>query len=92
MTYSAECPNILDEKDGRAIYAPSRCVGYYREHATASCNGKQTCTIDNNIELRPSFHIGKQANCEFKGQSINVDYSCVHGNTQKGRDSEIENQ
>ena len=39
----------------------------------------ETCTIDNNLEQRPLFRIGKQANCEFTGQSINVDYSCVPG-------------
>ncbi|CAF3410355.1 unnamed protein product [Rotaria sp. Silwood1] len=77
VTYSSECPSIDEEKTGGSIYAPSRCIGYYRERATTLCNGQQTCTIDNSLEQRPSFLVGKQANCAFRGQSINVDYSCV---------------
>jgi hypothetical protein len=79
VTYSSECPNLTDEKNGGALYPPSRCVGYYRERASTLCNGQQTCMIDNNLQQRPSFLVGKQANCAFTGQSINVDYSCVHG-------------
>ncbi len=79
MTYSSECPSLNEEKDGGAIYAPSRCIGYYRDRASSLCNGKQTCTIDNNLEQRPSFLVGKQANCAFTGQSINIDYSCIPG-------------
>ena len=79
VTYASECPSLNDEKDGGTIYAPSRCIGYSRERASNLCNGKQTCTIDNNIEQRPTFVVGKQANCEFKGQSLNVDYTCLPG-------------
>ncbi|CAF2491192.1 unnamed protein product [Rotaria sp. Silwood2] len=77
VTYSSECPNTDEEKTGGAIYAPSRCIGYDRERAITSCNGQQTCTIDNSLEQRPSFVVGQQANCAFTGQSINVDYSCI---------------
>ncbi|CAF0895416.1 unnamed protein product [Adineta steineri] len=77
VAYSSECPSFHDEKDGTSIYAPSRCIGYYRERANSLCNGQQNCTIDNNLGQRPSFFIGKQANCAFKGQSINIDYSCI---------------
>jgi hypothetical protein len=82
VTYSSECPSLDEEKNGGAIYAPSRCIGYYQERASSLCNGHQTCTIDNNLEQRPSFLIGKQANCAFKGQSINIDYSCIPGKFQ----------
>lgn len=82
VTYSSECPNLNEEKEGVALYAPSRCIGYSKDHASSLCNGQQTCTIDNNLQQRPSFHIGQQANCEFKGQSINIDYSCVPGKFQ----------
>ena len=83
MTYSSECPNLNEEKDGIVIYAPSRCIGYYRERASTLCNGQQTCTINNNLGQRPSFLVGKHANCAFTGQSINIDYSCVPGTFQK---------
>jgi len=79
VTYSSECPTIDEENNGGAMYAPSRCIGYNRERASNLCNGQQTCTIDNNLQQRPSFRVGKQANCEFTGQSINIDYSCVPG-------------
>jgi hypothetical protein len=79
VTYSSECPSLTEIKDGNTNYAPSRCIGYYRERASTLCNGQQTCTIDNNLGQRPSFLVGKQANCAFTGQSINVDYSCVPG-------------
>ena len=79
VTYSSECPNLNDEKDGGALFAPSRCLGFSRDRAAALCNGQRTCTIDHNLAQRPSFLVGKQANCEFIGQSINVDYSCVPG-------------
>ena len=79
VTYSSDCPTATDEDDGGAVYAPSRCIGYHGERTSVLCNGKQTCTIDNSIEQRPSFLTGKQANCAFKGQSINVDYSCIPG-------------
>ncbi|CAF2256600.1 unnamed protein product [Rotaria magnacalcarata] len=77
VTYSSECPSLEEEKTGGTNYAPSRCIGYYREQASTLCNGQQICTIDNNLGQRPSFLVGKQANCEFTGQSINVDYSCI---------------
>ncbi|CAF0826551.1 unnamed protein product [Rotaria sordida] len=77
VTYSSECPSPDEEKTGGVIYAPSRCIGYYRERASTLCNGQQTCTIDNSLEQRPTFLVGKQANCAFTGQSINIDYSCV---------------
>jgi len=67
VTYSSECPSLTEEKDGGAIYAPSRCIGYYRERASNLCNGQQTCIIDNNLQQRPSFLVGKQANCAFTG-------------------------
>jgi hypothetical protein len=79
VTYSSECPTIDEENNGGSMYAPSRCIGYYRERASNLCNGQQTCTIDNNLQQRPSFLVGKQANCAFTGQSINIDYSCVPG-------------
>ena len=83
VTYSSECPNPNEEKNGGAMYAPSRCIGYSRERADHLCNGKQTCTIDNSLQQRPIFSVGKQANCAFTGQSINIDYSCIPGNFQK---------
>ena len=79
VTYSLECSNSNEEKTDSRIYAPSHCIGYDRDRASTLCNGQRTCTIDNNLEQRPSFLIGKQATCEFTGQSINVDYSCVPG-------------
>jgi hypothetical protein len=79
VAYSSECPNLNEEKNGGAIYAPSRCIGYYGERVSNLCNGNQTCTIDNNLQQRPSFLVGKQANCAFAGQSINIDYSCIPG-------------
>ena len=36
--------------------------------------------IDNSLKQRPSFLVGKDANCAFQGQSINVEYSCIPGN------------
>lgn len=80
VTYSSECPSKDDEINGTAIYAPSRCIGYYRERASTQCNGKDSCIIDNNLDQRPAFLMGKQANCVFKGQSINIEYSCIPGN------------
>ncbi|CAF1129219.1 unnamed protein product [Adineta ricciae] len=77
VTYSSECPSLNEEKEGGTLYAPSRCIGYRRDVVSRLCNGQQTCTIDNNLTQRPSFIVGKQANCAFTGQSINVDYSCV---------------
>jgi len=74
VTYSSECN---DELNGNSIYAPSYCIGYYRERTSSQCNGKEICVIDNSLEQRPSFLIGKQANCAFKGQSINIEYSCI---------------
>jgi len=79
-TYSSECPSLNDEINGIVIYAPSRCVGYNRTRASHLCNGKQTCTIDNNIDQQLSFSNGEQANCDFQSQSVNFDYSCVPGN------------
>ncbi len=73
VTYSSECSN------GISIYPPSRCIGYYRERTSIQCNGKETCIVDNSPEQRPSFLIGKQANCDFKGQSVNIEYSCIPG-------------
>jgi hypothetical protein len=77
VTYSSECPNLNEEKNGGAQYAPSRCIGYNRERASSLCNGKQTCTVDNNLPQRPAFVVGKQSNCVFTGQSMNIDYSCI---------------
>ncbi|CAF1080895.1 unnamed protein product [Rotaria sordida] len=77
VIYSSECPNINEKLNGTSIYAPSRCIGYYRERANTLCNGKENCIIDNSLEQRPSFFAGKQANCAFKGQSINIEYSCI---------------
>lgn len=85
VTYSSECPTANEEKAGGNIYAPTRCVGYDRQHTSTLCNGKETCTIDNNPGHRPSFVVGKQANCEFVGQSINVDYSCIPGKFEMNR-------
>lgn len=79
VIYSSECPRLTDEENGTSIYAPSRCIAFYRERASSQCNGQTACTVDNTLEQRPSFTIGKQANCAFKGQSINVEYSCVPG-------------
>ena len=76
VTYSTECN---EKVNGTSVYAPSRCVGYYRERASTQCNGQESCIIDNSLEQRPSFFMGKQANCAFKGQSINIEYSCVPG-------------
>jgi hypothetical protein len=80
VTYSTECTN---EFNSTSIYPPSRCIGYYRERTSTQCNGKEVCTIDNSLGQRPSFLIGKQANCGFQGQSINIDYSCVPGKFKK---------
>jgi hypothetical protein len=80
VTYSTECTK---EFNSTSIYPPSRCIGYYRERASAQCNGKETCVIDNSPEQRPSFLTGKQANCGFQGQSINVEYSCIPGKFKK---------
>ncbi|UJR38170.1 hypothetical protein I4U23_030846 [Adineta vaga] len=77
VIYSSECPSLNEEKEGGSLYAPSRCMGYSRDRVSSLCNGQQTCTIDNNIGQRPSFEVNQQANCKFKGQSINVEYSCV---------------
>lgn len=79
VTYSSECPSLNEEKEGGTMYAPSHCIGYNRDHVTGQCNGKQTCTVDHNLQQRPKFLVGKQANCEFTGQSINIDYSCIPG-------------
>jgi hypothetical protein len=65
-----------------SIYAPSRCIAYYRERTSTLCNGLQTCIVDNNLDQRPSFLIGKQANCVFIGQSINIEYSRVPGRSK----------
>jgi hypothetical protein len=77
VTYSSECPRIDEELNGTSIYAPSRCIGYYRERASTECNGKNSCTINNDLDQRPAFLIGQQANGAFKGQSINIEYSCI---------------
>ncbi len=76
VTYSSECSK---ESNGLSVYPPSRCIGYYRERISTQCNGKDTCIIDNSPEQRPSFFMGKQANCAFKGQSVNIEYSCIPG-------------
>lgn len=79
VIYSSECPSTDQLINGSSMYAPSRCIGYYRERASAVCNGKYSCIVDNNIDQRPSFLVGKQANCGFQGQSINIEYSCIPG-------------
>ena len=79
VSYSSECPTIDQINEGGALYSPSHCLGYDRERTASLCNGKRTCTIDHSLALRPQFNVGKQANCAFKGQSINVEYSCVPG-------------
>jgi len=79
VTYSSKCPPIDKELNGTSIYAPSHCIGYYRERASTECNGKDSCTINNDLDQRPAFLIGQQANCAFKGQSINIEYSCIPG-------------
>lgn len=80
VIYSSECPKLSEESNnGTSLYAPSRCIGYDRERTSNTCNGKQTCIIDNSPEQRPSFLASKQANCAFKGQSINIEYSCIPG-------------
>jgi hypothetical protein len=76
VTYSSECNK---ESNGISIYPPSRCVGYYRERTSTQCNGKEICIVDNSPGQRPSFMIGKQANCAFQGQSVNIEYSCIPG-------------
>ena len=83
VVYSSECPRLSGEENGTSIYAPSRCIGFDRERASSQCNGQSTCTVGNTLEQRPSFLIGKQANCAFKGQSLNVEYSCVPGKASK---------
>jgi len=77
VSYSSECPTIVETPHGGAIYAPSHCLGYDRDRIASICNGKRICTIDHRLEHRPSFNVGKQSNCAFKGQSFNVEYSCV---------------
>ncbi|CAF1022160.1 unnamed protein product [Adineta steineri] len=77
VTYSSKCPDVNEQSNGTSIYPPARCIGYYREQASTQCNGKSRCTIDNNADQRPAFFVGKQANCAFKGQSINIEYSCI---------------
>ena len=79
VVYSSQCPTNNEENNGGAVYAPSHCLGYSRDRASRLCDGQKTCIIDHSLEQRPSFTIGKQANCEFKGQSINIEYSCVPG-------------
>ncbi|CAF1022992.1 unnamed protein product [Adineta ricciae] len=76
-TYSSECPSVSEELNGTSIYPPTRCIGYYRERISTQCNGNEICTINNDLEQRPAFMVGKEANCNFKGQSINIEYSCV---------------
>ena len=78
-TYSSECPSVSEELNGTSIYPPTRCIGYYRERISTQCNGNEICTINNDLEQRPAFMVGKEANCNFKGQSINIEYSCVPG-------------
>lgn len=79
VTYSTECN---DESNDISIYAPSRCVGYYRERISSQCNGQEQCLVDNSAAQQPSFLMGKQANCAFKGQSVNIEYSCVPGKSK----------
>ena len=79
VSYSSKCPTIVETTNDGAVYAPSHCLGYDRERTASLCNGKRICTIDHRVEHRPNFNVSKQANCAFKGQSINVEYSCVHG-------------
>jgi hypothetical protein len=79
VTYASECPKLDEQLNGTSIYSPSRCIGYYRERTSTQCNGQPTCTVDNSLEQRPSFFVGKQANCAFKGQSVNIEYSCIPG-------------
>lgn len=76
VTYSTEC---IEKSNETSIYAPSRCVGYYRERISSQCNGLEACAVDNSAEQRPSFLVGKQANCAFKGQSVNIEYACIPG-------------
>ena len=83
VTYSSECPSLDEENNGGAQYAPSRCIGYHRERASSLCNGKETCTIDHSLQQRPAFLVGKQSNCAFTGQSVNIDYSCVPGKSKR---------
>ena len=82
-TYSSECPNLAEQVNGTSVYAPSRCIAYYRDRANSQCNGKSNCIIDNSPDQRPSFLTGKQANCAFKGQSINIEYSCIPSEFQR---------
>jgi hypothetical protein len=79
VSYSSECPSPREEENGGTIYAPSHCIGYNRTGASHTCNGQKTCTIGNSLLQRPTFRVGSQANCEFTAQSINIEYSCVHG-------------
>lgn len=79
VSYSSECPSIVETPHGGAIYSPSHCLGYDRDRIASICNGKRICTIDHRLEHRPNFNVGKQSNCAFKGQSFNVEYSCVPG-------------
>lgn len=80
VTYSTECNEGSNET---SIYAPSRCIGYYRDRISSQCNGQEDCLVDNSAEQRPSFLVGKQANCAFKGQSVNIEYSCIPGKSTR---------
>lgn len=87
VTYSTDC---TDQSNGTSAYAPSRCVGYYRERISSQCNGQEQCLVDNSGTQRPSFLNGKQANCAFKGQSVNIEYSCVPGKSKTATNERIE--
>jgi hypothetical protein len=75
VTYPSE---YSDEFNSASVYAPFRCIDDYHERTSTQCNGKEICFINNRLDQRPSFLIGKQANCTFQGQSINTEYSCMY--------------
>ncbi len=43
-TYSSKCN---EDSNTPSIYAPSHCIGYYRERISTQCNGQENCTVDN---------------------------------------------
>lgn len=81
VIYAAECPRDDEKVNGTSIYAPSRCIGYLSESIREQCQGQETCQIDHSLEHRPQFlkNQSEKSNCDFKGESIDIEYSCIPG-------------
>ena len=72
VVHSPKCPS-WDERE----YAASSCIAYEQAEVSDNCNGKETCLIDYESSKRPSFLRGEKSSCDFKGESINIEYQCV---------------